>query len=189
MDVISYLLENMKEVFFIICEQFFCFQHNIHNSPPHPFFLPFLSPHTHQELNVGALCFASENGKFDLAQFLISKNCPINGVHNQFVFSFFLFFFQKLWKFFSLCLLQSFITTVKSITSGSCMFSQQFGYCRIIITKWSTFHCSSLLVFLITFFKIILSFFFLFFLSIYHQFGFGKTGKEYSSSSLWFLFC
>ena len=33
-----------------------------------------------------------------------------------------------------------------------------------------------------------LSSFFLFFLSIYHQFGFGKTGTECSSSSLWFPF-
>ena len=97
MDVISYLLENMKEVFFIICEQFFCFQHKIHNSLPPPFF-SFFFISTHQELNVGALCFASKEGKFDLAQFLISKHCPINGVHNLFVFSFFLFLFLFLFS-------------------------------------------------------------------------------------------
>ena len=132
-----------------------------------------------------------DKGKFDLAQFLISKNCPINGIHNHFVFSFF-FSFKNFWKFlFSLSWLKSLITTERLFTSGCCMYKQQFGYCKIIITKWSTSHCSSLLVFLITFLKTILSLlsFFLFFLSIYHQFGFGKTGNEYSSSSLQFLFC
>ena len=84
---------------FLLGNIFFCFQHNIHNSPPPPLFFILFFVSTHQELNVGPLCFASENGKFDLAQFLISKNCPINGVHNLFVFSFFSFFFSKTLKF------------------------------------------------------------------------------------------
>ena len=38
------------------------------------------------------------------------------------------------------------------------MYLQQCGYCRIIITKWSTYHCSSPLSFFFLFF----SFFFFF---------------------------
>ena len=157
-DVISYLLENMKEVFFLLFVNNFSVFNTIFTIHPHPFFFLFLISNTLQELNVGPLCFASREGEFDLAQFLISKNCPINGVHNLFVFSFFSFSFSKtLQALFSLSFQKSHITTVKSVTSDSCMSKQQFGYCRIIITKWSTSHCSSLLVFLITFFNTILS--------------------------------
>ena len=92
---------------------------------------------------------------------------------------FFFFFFQKLWNFFSLCLIQSLITTEWSITFGSCMYKQQFRYCRIIITKWSTSHCSSLFGFLSNFPQNNpLSFFLFFFLSIYHQFGFGENRER-----------
>ena len=188
MDVISYLLENMKEVFFIIFEQFFCFQHNIpqFTTPPPLFFVFYL--HTHQELNVGALCFASKEGKFDLAQFLISKNCPINGVHNLFVFSFFLFLFLFL-----------FSKTLKFLFSLS---FTKFHYHRMINHLWLLHVFTRIWILLnyyhkmehISLFKFVgffdnflqnnsLSSFFLFFQFIINL-VLGKTGKEYSSSSL-----
>ena len=119
-----------------------------------------------------------------MAQFLISKNCPINGIHNQFVFS----FFHNFEISFLFVLLKIFVTTGGLFTSDSCMYKQQFRYCRIIITKWSTSHCSSLLVFLNNLPQNNpLSSFFLFFL--FFQFTINLVLEKQGQSSVLYQVC
>ena len=170
MDVISYLLENMKEVFFFICEHFFLFstQYSQFTTPP-PLFLTFFDLHTHtRNWMLDLYVLQVKMGNLIWLNFWFLKIVQSMEFNLYSLFSFFFFFFfQKLWNFFSLCLFQ----ILMSPQHGRPPLALACRNNNVDIAKLLLQNGAHLIVqvcwfFWITFLKTILSLlFFLFFLS------------------------